>query len=64
MLKASPNPGDLKRGQAATIDWLKGLTVMTGQANKEPDAYALVPMTQAVERRWQRDAPYTADMPI
>jgi hypothetical protein len=64
MFKASQNPGDMKRGQAAMMDWLKGLVVMTGQANKEPDAYAFIPLSQAVERRWWNDGPYTADRPI
>ena len=64
MYKASQNPGDMKRGEAAKMDWLKGLAVMTGQGNKEPDAYRMVPINRAVERRWQNDAPYTADHPI
>jgi len=64
MFKASPNPGDMKRGEQAKMDWLKSLVVMTGQGNKEPDAYSMVPINQAVERRWQNDAPYTADHPI
>ena len=64
MYMASTNPGDLKRGQAARAEWLASLLVMTGQANKEPDAFSLVPINQAVERRWQNDAPYTADHPI
>jgi hypothetical protein len=63
MYMASPNPGDLKRGQGARAEWMASLLVMTGQANKEPDAYSLVPKTQPVERRWQNDAPYTADQP-
>jgi hypothetical protein len=64
MYKASPNPGDVKRGERARVDWLAALLVMTGQGNKEPDAFSLVPMNQAVERRWQNDAPYTADHPV
>lgn len=64
MLDASPNPGDMKRGQTARAKWLNGLLVMTGQANKEPDAYRLVPETPAVERRWRNDGPYTADNPV
>lgn len=64
MYKASPNPGDTKRGQLARADWLGSLLVMTGQANKEPDAYSLVPITQPVEQRWRNDRPYTADNPI
>lgn len=64
MLKASPNPGDMKRGQTARMDWLNALLVMTGQANKEPDAYSLVPISPAIERRWCNDGPRTADDPI
>ncbi|MGA9668409.1 MAG: hypothetical protein WBQ94_04330 [Terracidiphilus sp.] len=64
MLAASPNPGDMKRGQAARVDWLTALLVMTGQANKEPDAFGLIPMNQVVERRWQDGGPYTADRPV
>jgi hypothetical protein len=63
MYIASPNPGDLKRGQEARAEWMASLVVMTGQANKETDAYQLVPITQPVERRWQNDMPYTADQP-
>lgn len=63
MLAASPNPGDAKRGQAAKIDWMNGLLVMTGQANKEPDAYRIVPECPPVERRWG-NRPYTADDPV
>jgi hypothetical protein len=64
MYSASPNPGDFKRGLDAHREWMTSLLVMTAQANKEPDAYNLVPVTQAVERRWQNDAPYTADHPV
>jgi hypothetical protein len=64
MYIASPNPGDMKRGQTARGEWLGSLVAMTGQANKEPDAYSLVPITPPVERRWQNDAPYTADQPF
>jgi hypothetical protein len=64
MLKASPNPGDAKRGELARADWMTALMVMTGQANKEPDAYSMVPITSPVERRWGSDRPYTADDPF
>jgi hypothetical protein len=64
MLAASPNPGDAKRGEMAKMNWLSSLLVMTGQANKEPDAYGMLPATQAVERRWQNDGPRTTDNPI
>jgi hypothetical protein len=64
MYKASPNPGDLKRGQQAKADWMGSLLVMTGQGNKEPDAFGIVPITQPVEIRWQNDGLYTADRPV
>lgn len=65
MYKASKNPGDMNRGMKAHGDWLASLLVMTGQGNKEPDAYSLVPRTSPVERRWQDDGgPYTADHPV
>lgn len=64
MFKASPNPGDKERGERARADWMQALLVMTGQGNKEQDAFSLVPINQAVERRWQNDAPYTADHPV
>jgi hypothetical protein len=64
MFAASLNPGDAARGQKAMAAWLNSLLSMTGQANKEPDAYSMVPINQAVERRWINDAPYTADHPI
>jgi hypothetical protein len=64
MYKASRNPGDANRGMKAHGDWLASLLVMTGQANKEPDAYSMIPITQPVERRWQDDGPYTADRPV
>jgi hypothetical protein len=64
MLAASPNPGDMKRGQAAKMDWMQGLLVMTGQANKEPDAYSMVPVDPALDRRWAGGWVRTADDPF
>jgi hypothetical protein len=37
---------------------------MTGQANKEPDVFSLIPISSPVERRWLEDSPRTADNPI
>jgi len=65
MYGASLNPGDAKRGQSAWAEWMKSLLVMTGQSNKEPDVYSLVPLTSPVERRWcGNDGPRTADNPF
>lgn len=64
MYAASTNPADAKRGMSAQAAWLHGLTAMTGQGNKEQDAFSLLPITQPVERRWQNEGPRTADNPI
>jgi hypothetical protein len=64
MFAASPNPGDAPRGQKALATWLNGLLAMTGQANKEPDVFSLIPISSPVERRWLEDSPRTADNPI
>lgn len=64
MYGASLNPGDAPRGNKALAAWLNGLLVMTGQANKEPDAFSLIPISSPVERRWMQDSPRTADNPL
>lgn len=64
MYKASPNPGDKERGERARADWMQSLLVMTGQGNKEQDVFYMIPLNQAVERRWHNDGPYTADHPV
>lgn len=73
-LAASPNPADAKRGQEmlALVKGKEGLIKgwvaeivadMTGEGDKEPNVYSLVPLTQVVERRWDQIGPYTADQP-
>lgn len=48
-LMASPNPGDDKRGLEAKQDWLRSLVNLCEQADREADAYAMIPQTSPVE---------------
>ena len=51
-LKASPNPGDFKRGQDAEAKWLKSMMDSRKQGDREPDAYAMLPSSAPVESVW------------
>lgn len=48
-LQASPNPGDRPRGQQAEQKWLESMAEISKQADREPDAYGLLPARPAVE---------------
>ena len=64
MLIASTNPGDMKRGQMAKVEWLNGLMNAMKQGDRETNAYSLLPLTNVVENRWDENrGPYTADQP-
>jgi hypothetical protein len=62
-LAASPNPSDMKRGEVAKMEWMKSLSAIIGQGNKEQDNYRMTPACQPVERRWGWPGPITADQP-
>jgi len=62
-LIASPNPGDLKRGQIAKVAWFEAMQAAMKQGDREPNIYGLVPAVPVVERRWYQWRPYTADDP-
>ena len=63
-LRASPNPGDEKRGNAAKIDWINGLTAALKQGDRELDIYRATPETGVVEDRWGWSGCHTADRPF
>ena len=48
-LKASPNPGDAKRGEDAERQWMAALVLARTQGDRENDAYAMLPATSPVE---------------
>jgi hypothetical protein len=48
-LEASPNPGDLKRGQIARAEWMKSMEDVRKQGDREADAYGMLPASQPVE---------------
>jgi hypothetical protein len=62
-LQASPNPGDMKRGQLMRAEWERALTDSKKQGDREVNAYGLMPAGSVVEPRWANWGPYTADMP-
>jgi hypothetical protein len=62
-LKASPNPGDMKRGEQMYRDWIMAMAESKKQGDREVNAYGLQPAGSVVEPRWASWGPYTADMP-
>lgn len=64
LLIASPNPGDLKRGQNAKQEWMMALAAVMKQGDRELNLYSLVPAVPVVEQKWNEGRPYTADDPI
>lgn len=61
---ASQNPADRKEFLQEYPIWLAGLKDAAKQADKEPNAYGLVPATSPVDNIWPGNYRYTADMPI
>ena len=53
-LKASPNPGDFKRGQDAEAQWLKAMVDIRKAGDREADAYAMLPASSPVETVYPR----------
>jgi hypothetical protein len=65
-LQASPNPGDMKRGQQMRAEWQMALIESKKQGDREPNAYSLLPAGSVVESRLGYNGdrgPYTADNP-
>jgi hypothetical protein len=62
-LIASPNPGDLKRGQEAKVAAINSMLAAMKQGDREMNIYALQPATGVVEERWREGRPYTANQP-
>jgi hypothetical protein len=62
-LSASPNPGDMKRGEAMKVDWLNAMMQSKKQGDRELNIYSLLPAHGVVEERWGEYGPYTADRP-
>jgi hypothetical protein len=60
---SSTNPGDLKRGQNAKVEWLNALTSAFKQGDRELNSYSLLPASYPVEERWQGGGAITADNP-
>lgn len=48
-LKASPNPGDAKRGIDAEALWIRSMAQAAKQGDREADSYAMLPSTSPVE---------------
>ena len=64
LLIASPNPADVKRGQAAKEAWMESMVMAMKQGDRSPNVYSLIPATSVVEPRWgDNRGPYTADQP-
>lgn len=56
-LDASPNPGDKERAEKSRAMWFKAMHDVKAQADKEQNAYALLPATMPVENiyTWVRN---------
>jgi hypothetical protein len=61
---ASSNPADRKEFLQEYPIWLAGLKDAAKQADKEPNAYGLLPATSPVDNIWPGNYRYTADMPV
>lgn len=61
---ASANPADRQEFLKEYPIWLQGLKSAAQQADKEPNAYGLVPATSPVDNIWPGNSRYTADQPI
>lgn len=63
LLIASPNPGDLKRGQMAKQEWMMSLVAAMKQGDREPNIYGLIPAVPVVAPRWEDGGFRTVDNP-
>jgi hypothetical protein len=63
LLIASNNAADLKRGQAAKLEWMNAMREAMKQGDRELNAYSLLPARPVVDSQWQGWRPYTADDP-
>lgn len=62
-LIASPNPGDLKRGEEAKGAAMAAMAIAMKQGDREMNVYGLIPASRVVEERWDQGRPYTANQP-
>jgi hypothetical protein len=61
---ASSNPADKQEFLREYPMWLEGLKKMPQDADKEENAYGLVPATSPVDNIWPGNYRYTADQPL
>lgn len=62
-MQESPDPKMKQQGDESYAIWQKAMIDMISQANKEKDAYRMMPETSPVESRWNDVRPITADNP-